>query len=132
MAFMPVAPTPGDRPAAVSPPGTRGPKRRILPAMPQLVPAGLVPASLNPGGGSAGSVPANQLSAQSHRIVLLCEARQDTPEDNVPREFADSYPGVAYFDPRFHSLFGRPRARSADPSDLVGIAPMRPSPTQPP
>jgi 5-(hydroxymethyl)furfural/furfural oxidase len=54
------------------------------------------------GGGSAGSVLANRLSARSGTQVLLCEAGQDTPHDNVPPEISDSYPGVAYFDPRFH------------------------------
>ena len=54
------------------------------------------------GGGSAGSVLANRLSARSGHNVLLCEAGQDTPEDNVPPEISDSYPGTAYFDPRFH------------------------------
>jgi 5-(hydroxymethyl)furfural/furfural oxidase len=54
------------------------------------------------GGGSAGSVMANRLSARSSNQVLLCEAGQDTPHDNVPPEIADSYPGLAYFDPRFH------------------------------
>jgi 5-(hydroxymethyl)furfural/furfural oxidase len=54
------------------------------------------------GGGSAGSVLANRLSAQSHRQVLLCEAGPDTPAGNVPPEISDSYPGTAYFDPRFH------------------------------
>jgi 5-(hydroxymethyl)furfural/furfural oxidase len=54
------------------------------------------------GGGSAGSVMANRLSARSSNQVLLCEAGQDTPHDNVPPEISDSYPGVAYFDPRFH------------------------------
>jgi 5-(hydroxymethyl)furfural/furfural oxidase len=54
------------------------------------------------GGGSAGSVMANRLSAKSANNVLLCEAGQDTPHGNVPPEVLDSYPGTAYFDPRFH------------------------------
>ena len=54
------------------------------------------------GGGSAGSVMANRLSAKSTNKVLLCEAGQDTPHGNVPPEILDSYPGTAYFDPRFH------------------------------
>jgi len=54
------------------------------------------------GGGSAGSVMANRLSAKSSNQVLVCEAGQDTPVGNVPPEILDSYPGTAYFDPRFH------------------------------
>src|SRR5437764_2575844 len=54
------------------------------------------------GGGSAGSVMAHRLSAKSGNKVLLCEAGQDTPHGNVPPEILDSYPGTAYFDPRFH------------------------------
>ena len=45
---------------------------------------------------------ANRLSAKSANQVLLCEAGQDTPDGNVPPEILDSYPGTAYFDPRFH------------------------------
>src|ERR1044071_5984249 len=54
------------------------------------------------GGGSAGSVMAHRLSARSANQVLLCEAGQDTPHGRVPPEILDSYPGTAYFDPRFH------------------------------
>ncbi len=54
------------------------------------------------GGGSAGSVMAHRLSAKSANQVLLCEAGLDTPHGQVPPEILDSYPGTAYFDPRFH------------------------------
>jgi 5-(hydroxymethyl)furfural/furfural oxidase len=54
------------------------------------------------GGGSAGSVLANRLSARSGNKVLVCEAGQDTPPGNEPPEIRDSYSGTAYFDPRFH------------------------------
>jgi 5-(hydroxymethyl)furfural/furfural oxidase len=53
------------------------------------------------GGGSAGSVLANRLSARGANQVLVCEAGEDTPPGKVPPEILDSYPGTAYLNDRF-------------------------------
>jgi 5-(hydroxymethyl)furfural/furfural oxidase len=77
------------------------------------------------GGGSAGSVLAHRLSARSGHRVLLCEAGQDLTEDNVPPEIADSYPGVAYFDPRFHWTELKVRTQPVSHNNPDDLPPLR-------
>jgi 5-(hydroxymethyl)furfural/furfural oxidase len=53
------------------------------------------------GGGSAGCVMANRLSARGSNRVLLLEAGPDSPHGKTPPELLDTFPGTVYFDPRY-------------------------------
>ena len=56
------------------------------------------------GGGSAGCVLANRLSAAPGCRVVLIEAGRDLPPGQEPPAILDTYPGLATFDPANHWL----------------------------
>ncbi len=54
------------------------------------------------GGGTAGCIVASRLSSDPKLQIALIEAGEDTPPDHTDDVIWDSYPIVAYFDPRHH------------------------------
>jgi 5-(hydroxymethyl)furfural/furfural oxidase len=52
------------------------------------------------GGGAAGCILAARLSEDPARRVILVEAGQDTPPDEVPSDIRDTFP-IAYFNPSY-------------------------------
>ena len=73
------------------------------------------------GGGSAGCVLANRLSADGRRQVLLVEAGRDYAPGHEPPDVRDSYPMAAAFNPAYHwtglsARFAAPHGNQPEPA----------------